>query len=338
MGYVINSTYTYYTSFKKRFFRRSVAYKAQMNRKLSNMKIERNSQCTCGSGKKYKKCCFMSKRKTIQVVEIFSEMQEACDNALAQIEAGDLLSAELEAKRLYLLFPDDHMVNFLQGICCIQREDYQKAIYFFEATIQINPWFCEAYFNLANLYRQEIKIPQAVDCLRKIIEIEGKHGDIGKLARKELDWLEEMLQKTSRQTLTEYLQVLALFDEAFACLRREEHQKAISLFQQVLVLNPNHIQSFGNIALAHSALGEQTLALQYLEKALSLDPTYEPAQQNQENIIRLKEGEKSCFKTVAVSYYKERFELEGKKRQKPRALTWSNAASGYVHQNCGAAE
>ncbi|HEY4832236.1 MAG TPA: tetratricopeptide repeat protein [Waddliaceae bacterium] len=104
-----------------------------------------------------------------------------------------------------------------------------------------------------------------------------------------------MLQKTSGQTLTEYLQTSALFDEAFACLRREEHQKAISLFQQVLVLNPDHVQSYGNMALAHSALGEQKIALQYLDKALSLDPTYEPAQQNRENISRLREGEKSPF-------------------------------------------
>src|ERR1700722_10193701 len=115
-------------------------------------------------------------------------MQEVCDNALAQIEAGDLLSAEVEAERLYNLYPDNHMVNFLQGVCHIQREQYQKAMSFFEKAVQINPWFCEAYFNLASLQRQAIKIPQSVACFKKIIEIEGIHGDLGKLAKKELDW------------------------------------------------------------------------------------------------------------------------------------------------------
>lgn len=85
--------------------------------------------------------------------------------------------------------------------------------------------------------------------------------------------------------------MLILFDEAFECLKKEEHQKAISLFQQVLTLDPNHVQSYGNIALAHSTLGEQELALQYLDKALLLDPTYEPALENREHISRLKEGE-----------------------------------------------
>jgi hypothetical protein len=32
-----------------------------------------------------------------------------------------------------------------------------------------------------------------------------------------------------------------------------------------------------------------------------------------------------------VLYYKEKLESEDKKKQKPRALTWSNTAIGYVH-------
>lgn len=284
------------------------------------MKIERNSLCLCGSGKKYKKCCLILERKLPQVFSVVSDMQEVCDNALAQIEAGDLLSAEAESERLYNLYPDDHSVNFLRGVCHIQRERYLEAISFFEEAVQINPWFSEAYFNLANLYRLEIKIPESIACFRKIIEIEGKHGDLGKLAKKELDNFEEMFQETSGQTLEEYLQTSTHFNEAFACLRRGDYQEAISLFQQVLALNPNHVQSYGNMALAYSALGEQKMALQYLDKALLLDPAYEPAQQNRKNIIRLKEGEKNSFEMGEVSYYREKFESEGVKKQKPRAL------------------
>lgn len=60
------------------------------------------------------------------------------------------------------------------------------------------------------------------------------------------------------------------------------------------------------------------------------DPTYEPAQQNRENILQLKEGEESPFIMGEVSYYKEKLESEGKKAQKPRALTCSSPAIGYV--------
>lgn len=299
--------------------------------KENDMKTERNHPCFCGSGKKYKKCCLTLENKPIRIVPILSEAQEACDAALIKIDKGDLLSAEIEAEHLYDLYPDDHMVNFLQGICAIQRKSYQEAICFFEEAIQINPWFCEAYFNLAHLYRQELKAVQSITCFRKIIEIEGEDGDIGKLAKKEIDWFAKMLQKTSGETLENHLKSSELFDEAFASLRQKSYEKAISLFHQVLALNPNHVQSYGNMALAHSALGEQKIALQYLDKALLLDPTYEPAQQNRECISQLKEGERNSFQVRETHYYREKLESEGKTPKTPRKLSWSPDSVAYVH-------
>lgn len=294
------------------------------------MKIERNSLCTCGSGKKYKKCCLTSERKPIQVFSEPSDLHEVCDNALAMIEAGDLLSAEAEAEHLYNLYPDDPMVNFLQGVCELEREQHQKAISFFEKAVQINPWYCEAYFNLAGLYLQEKKIPQSIACLKKIIEIEGIHGDLGKLAKKKIDSFEERIQKSSGKNLEDYLISHALFEQAYKCLIREEYRDAISLFEQVLTLDPNHVQSYGNMALAYSALGAQQIAIHLLDKALLLDPTYEPAQQNREHIRLLKEGEKPPFIVREVSYYKERFEAEGKNAQTSTKLTWSPSTMDYV--------
>ncbi len=62
------------------------------------------------------------------------------------------------------------------------------------------------------------------------------------------------------------------------------YQEAISFFEQVLILNPCNVPSYGNIAFAYSALGKQKIALKYLDKALLLDPTYEPAEHNRELI------------------------------------------------------
>jgi tetratricopeptide (TPR) repeat protein len=294
------------------------------------MKIERNSLCPCGSEKKYKKCCITSEHRPFEIISVSSKVLEACDDALAKIEAGDLTSAEIEADRLYDLYPDDHVVLYLQGVCLVQRGHYEEAALYFEDAIQINPWFCEAYLNLAGLYRQEVKMVQSIACYRKVIELDEEHGDLGKLAKKELDLLKKMIQDTSGETLEEYLQAQTLFNDAFECLKRERYKESISLFQQVLAMNPNHVQSYGNMALAHSALGEQKIALQYLDKALLLDPTYEPAQQNREYILQLKEGEKSSFIMQETSYYKEKLESEGMRRKKTQLLTWSPAHESYI--------
>ncbi len=286
------------------------------------MKIERNNQCPCGSGKKYKKCCLATEIQPIQISGL-SEVEAACDNALAKIEAGDLFGANMDALDLYRSYPDNSKVNFLKGVCCIQKELYDAAISFFERAIQIDPWFSEAYFNLAGLYRQELKLPQSVACLKKIIEIEGEQDDLGKAAKKELDLIEKVVQKNSGQTLDEYLLALVLFEEAFECLQGERYREAIALFQKVLELNPNHVQSYGNMAMAHSALGEQKIALEYLEQALVLDPSYEPAQNNRNIIRQLKEGELNPCKMKKVSYYQEQLESQEKSKPQP-ILDWSS--------------
>ena len=85
------------------------------------------------------------------------------------------------------------------------------------------------------------------------------------------------------------------------------------------------------MALAYSALGEQKIALECLDKALLIDPIYATAQQNRKIIAQLEEGEKSFFQTEEISYYKEKLESEGHTRKKPRKMSWSKSQSAYLH-------
>jgi tetratricopeptide (TPR) repeat protein len=74
-------------------------------------------------------------------------------------------------------------------------------------------------------------------------------------------------------------------------LRAQHYEAADDLFNQVLAQNPDRVQSHGNVALAYAGLGQKTLALQHLDKALALNPTYEPAIQNRKIIEAIEEGE-----------------------------------------------
>lgn len=292
--------------------------------------MERNHPCPCGSGKKYKKCCLLLENELPQVVSTSSEIFEACDAALMKIESGDIQGGEIEAERLYDLYPYDYMVNYLQGVCSISRESYQDAIYFFVNAIAINPKFCEGYYNLANAFLHEHQMPESITCFRKIIEIQGENGELGKLAKQRIDSISGMLQKISGITMENYLNQHKLFEKAHEALKQKRYEKAISSFKQVLILEPKHVQSYGNIALAYSALGEQKIALQYVEKALLLDPTYEPAKQNKEVILKLKEGERNSFSMLETEYYKEKFMSQRKTPEKPTTRSWSPEQVTYL--------
>ena len=83
------------------------------------------------------------------------------------------------------------------------------------------------------------------------------------------------------------------------------------MFDRVLAQNPDHVQSHGNVALAYAGLGQKALALEHLDKALALDPTYGPAILNRKAIEAMKEGEpQGPLAVVETEYYRERLKAE----------------------------
>ena len=243
-----------------------------------------------------------AKNMMFTYVEI-PEVLDACERALKQVEEGDLSGAQKVAQELFRSHPDDHSVNYLLGVCSGMEGNYHDSIGYFEKALQICPILSEAYFNLANSYLKTIQVPKAVDCFKRVIEIEGKNGDLGKMAQEQIDELADMIQRSSGLSLDEHLQLEKLFNRAFDGLKKRQYQKAILLFQKVLAIDPAHVQSYGNIGLAYSGLGKNKLALECLDKALELDPGYEPARSNRILVAALGEGK--CMPGIVneVRYY-----------------------------------
>ncbi len=241
-------------------------------------------------------------------IEFIPEVSDECERILEHLDTGkDTASVKTDVERLYSQYPDNDEVNFLQGIYCIKENQFTDAISYFERSVQIFPYFSEAMYNLGGLYRKEVRIPESVDCFRRVLEIEEQNSDVSVCARRELDVLESIIKEHTGLTLNEYVESNLLFDRAFACLQDKKYEEAIPLFQKVLSVDPNHVQSYGNIALAHSALGKNKLALECLDKALLLDPGYGPALLNRRMIMQLSEGERNRAMMSRVEYYKEVF-------------------------------
>ena len=281
------------------------------------MKIKRNALCSCQSGKKYKKCCWRRVEEEENrrfeknlhdkhfIIEFIPEVSDECDRIIEHLDTGnDTASVKADVERLYSQHPNNHEVNFLQGIFCIKENQLTDAIPYFERSVQIFPYFSEAIYNLGGLYRKEIRIPESVARFKRVLEIEDQHSDVSVAARRELDTLESISKEYTGLALDEYVKTNIVFDHAFACLQGKRYEKAILLFQKVLSANPKHVQSYGNIALAYSALGKNKLALECLDKALSIDPDYAPALSNRRMIAQLHEGEKSNAITSWIDYYK----------------------------------
>jgi tetratricopeptide (TPR) repeat protein len=288
----------------------------------------RNDPCPCGSGKKYKKCCLPREEAARSaarppggdenagepyVAELRPELDEQVDAVLERLELGAGRAVEPEIKALLEKYPGYHSTQFAMGVyLATVRQDYAGSIPYFERAVEIFPPFPEAHFNLGNSARKTGDIPKAVRAYRAAMRYSPAGDRVAALARNELEVTTKIVLKgTSFPNLDAYLANAKLFDEAFACLTKQDYEQAACLFNQVLAEFPGHVQSYGNLGLAYAGLGRRAAALECLDQALALDPHYEPAQINRPGIELMREGEP--FRPAGireVNFYSEKLERE----------------------------
>jgi tetratricopeptide (TPR) repeat protein len=186
-------------------------------------------------------------------------------------------------------------------------QDAAGAIPYFERAVEILPTFVEAHYNLGGAATKIAAIPKAIAAYRAVQRYCEAGDDLAERARGQLQGLEDiLLANSSFPSLDAYLANLRLFDEAFQCLTDRQFNRAVELFKRVLSGNPKHVQSYGNLALAHAGLGERSAAMACFDRALELDPTYEPARANRTITSKMKEGEPFLPGIQEVDYYSER--------------------------------
>jgi tetratricopeptide (TPR) repeat protein len=68
------------------------------------------------------------------------------------------------------------------------------------------------------------------------------------------------------------------------------------------------VQSYGNLGLFYAFLGKKQEALAAFDKALTIDPGYEPAITIRAIFMSLRDGEKMPTAIKIVEFYKQMFE------------------------------
>jgi tetratricopeptide (TPR) repeat protein len=245
------------------------------------------------------------------ITEIIPEVDDRCDEALVLVEKGDIDRGHALLEDLRREHPNYPMVLYGIGVCHAMRGQTDEAIACFERAVEIYPAFAHAQYNLGESYRKKHDIENTVRAYEAAIAADGSHGDVGQLARKRLNEAKAIVE-TSGVSLSTYLRNRRIFDRGFLALQEQRFEAAIDLFAQVLATEKNHVQSYGNMGLAYARIGNRQKALECLNKALELDPEYEPALVNRLVVERLKDGEAlPDVNQRELNYYSE-YKLRGK--------------------------
>lgn len=240
------------------------------------------------------------------IMEINEEVENAVDDALAFVERGDISKGEEILRELQIQYPRNHMVNYGIGVVNAFKGQYDDAIKYFTRATDIFPYFIEAHFNKAVAYKSKLDIKNMVRSFKEVISIGDPHDDMVQKANSFVAELEQQIIATGNITLEHYFQAQEKFETAFSYMEKKEWQKAIRGFEECLMINKRHPQSYGNLGICYAQLGRKSEALAALDKALEIDPHYEPAIVNRSLIESLDKGEKLEQEGfMSIDYYKD---------------------------------
>jgi tetratricopeptide (TPR) repeat protein len=247
------------------------------------------------------------KRAKHFTIEQDEEVEGLVDRALALVEQGKTKEAAVSLGELIRQHPRNHMVHFGCGVVAVQEKRFEDALKHFDRAIEIFPYFTAALFNKAMAQQQMGDYTSMIRSLRETVA-SGFDEDIVKTAKERLSEIERIISQNNGLTLNAYLEAADLFNNGFSYLEKRDWKTAAGQFRKVLEIDPGHVQSWGNLGLAHANMGEKEKAIACLDKALSLDPSYEPARKNRLLAERAKEGEPIKATYQVVEFYKEEHE------------------------------
>jgi len=239
------------------------------------------------------------------VMRIDDEVEEETDRALQQIAAGRLSEGEPVVRRLYEESPDLSCTQYAMGVVCLQNDDYEQAMQYFQEAVETFPYFAEAHFNLSACYRQTLQLTNSIRSLREARDM-AEIGDTLHTKADEMlrDFAESILENEGVDIDT-FLEAGDAFDHGFGKMEKGQVRQAIGDFQECIRLKPSSHQAYGNLGICYAKLGMKDRAYAMFDKALELNPDYEPAKWNREAVDALAAGED--IPMASIEYGAQRF-------------------------------
>lgn len=249
------------------------------------------------------------------IAEINPEVERTVNDALELVQKGQTNQARPILNGLLREHPLNHTVCYGMGTMHAIEGEHKEAIEWFDKAIAIFPYFTEAHFNRALAYQKQLDVANAIRAYRKVVEVGDPKELEVKRAQSFLDGMAKSIRDTDGVDLDTYLEAKTEFDRAFDLMQRGEWLRALEGFRATVAKNDRNAPSHGNMGLCYAKLGHKAKALVELDRAIALDPKYEPAIVNRVHIKQMEEGHSiDIDNLVHTDFSMERFQREQSRR------------------------
>lgn len=233
------------------------------------------------------------------------DVEDLVEYALELVEKGDRSGGEKILTKLRKKHRHHSRVYFGLGILAAFDDKHDEAIQLFNKALKISPDFVEAHYNLGVACKKQLKVPGMITAFRQVVKIGESDSYLVHYALDILNSLEQQIQESDGVGLDDYLKGFQVFEQGMKYMESGNWEAAIIKFNDTIKISPNHPQSYGNLGICYASIGKIQLALEAFDKAIEIDPNYEPALLNRKIVESLKKGECLGKRIKTIEYYKD---------------------------------
>ncbi|NRB42217.1 MAG: tetratricopeptide repeat protein [Pseudomonadales bacterium] len=230
--------------------------------------------------KKQKKRQLKNKKHlTLSQRRIHADIEDKVDDAMQLIESGQHQQGLDALNQLQSKHPANAYIYYGLATYYDCKGANEEAIDYYKKSVQLQPDFIEAHFNMGVAYKSLLDISGMIVAFRQVLKYSTFKDKMWRTANDMLKNMESNAQEDGLN-LDQYLQQQRVFDKGVQCMEANNLNEAIVHFQEVIEKNNKHTQSYANLGICHVGLDKIELARQYFEKSLQIDPGYEVASAN----------------------------------------------------------
>ncbi|MBI5159277.1 tetratricopeptide repeat protein [Candidatus Micrarchaeota archaeon] len=207
--------------------------------------------------------------------------------------------------------PVDCRTYYRRGNVFLEKNDFDKAIEYYNTALVLNPGFAEAYYNRGLCYYQMREFDVAIKEFGKAIEFSPLDSKI--YVNRGIAYYRKLCFVKAIADFDEAVSLNPSYSKAYynrglarGCL--QEYKEALKDFDKTIELDSNYVEAYFMRGSVFEALGEYEKALKDFEKTLELNSSHSGAEAKRK-LVKLELNKKT--RGASESKNAEKLEREG---------------------------
>lgn len=233
----------------------------------------RNDPCPCGSGKKFKKCCFGN--DPASATPSARAVDRLLQSAWEHQRHGRMAQAEGACREVLKGQPDRAEALYLLGLLASQAGHYLAAIDLIGQAVRLNGSEAGYYNDLGLAYYALNRLDLAAASYQQALKLQPAffiaHLNLGCVYVGQ-GRLEDAVASFRRTLALQPDSAVAHFNLGNACFILGRFDDALASYQAALALRPDYLEVYVNLANAYIDQGKPELAEAACRRAFTIDP------------------------------------------------------------------